>query len=343
MSRFTPVKTVRPSTAHRRRSRAVRSLALLPCLLASMFTHPALHAAATPVQTVARFNFAAHQTPENLAIAPDGTIYVSLAYAHQICRITPSGARTYALLPTHGGITVGVALDERAGALDVAVRSTDPAAAGIWQIDLAGFGAAGSRHRRAALPVKSFPNGLSFDARGALYIADSALGRVWRLLPGAHQVMVWSTDPLLAPNGTAFRGFPFPGANGVHAWHGAVYVSNTSTGSIVRIPILPDGSAGPAAVRYNGVKWVDDFTFDARGNLYAAEIAANELRRVSADGRQVVLATKPRDGLDNPSAVAFGVGVHDTELYITNAAYFSAQPRPSLQRLHIGITGAPAN
>ena len=53
------------------------------------------------------------------------------------------------------------------------------------------------------------------------------------------------------------------------------------------------------------------------------------------------VATRARDGLDNPSAVAFGVGAHRTDLYIANAAYFSPAPRPSVQRLHVGTPGAP--
>ena len=50
-------------------------------------------AAAAPLQTSVAFNPAAQETPENLAIARDGTIYVSLAFASEIDRITPAGSR----------------------------------------------------------------------------------------------------------------------------------------------------------------------------------------------------------------------------------------------------------
>ena len=333
---------------HGRMPRLPRPGALLPCLLAGTLLLPASPAVgraarglAARIATLVRFDFAAHETPENLAIGSDGSIYASLAYASQVRRIAPDGTQARVALPTGGGIVVGVAVDRRAQALDVAVRSARPEAAGIWQIALAGFGGARVPRRLAALPVASFPNGISFDARGALYVADSSLGRIWRVLPGARRATVWSADPLLRANGTAFRGFPFPGANGVHPWHGALYVSNTARGTIVRIPLRPDGSAGRAAVRFAGVQAVDDFTFDARGTVYVAANAANELLRLAPDGGRAVVATRARDGLDNPSAVAFGVGAHRTDLYIANAAYFSPAPRPSVQRLHVGTPGAP--
>ena len=66
------------------------------------------------------FNPAAQETPENLAIASDGTIYVSLAFASEIDRIAPDGIQSKVTIPTDGGITVGVAIDRRANGLDIA-------------------------------------------------------------------------------------------------------------------------------------------------------------------------------------------------------------------------------
>ena len=169
-------------------------------------------AAAAPLQTIVAFNPAAKETPENLAIAGDGTIYVSLAFASEIRRIAPDGTQSKLTIPTMGGITVGVAIDRHGHGLDVAVRSPDPAAAGIWRVPLASFA---DPTRVAALPTSSFPNGIAFDSAGNLYIADSNLGVIWRLAPGASQAAVWSESPLLAPTGASFMNFPLPGANGI--------------------------------------------------------------------------------------------------------------------------------
>jgi sugar lactone lactonase YvrE len=291
------------------------------------------------VRTLALYSFAAGQTPEKLAIDRDGTIYVSLAYASTVSRLSPLGSRTALALPTHGGIVVGVAIDQYARALDIAVRSENAAAAGIWQVALADFGSRVGLHRLAALPTAAFPNGMSFDDLDTLYVADSSLGCIWRLPHGARQAEVWSSDVLLAPNGTVYHGFPLPGANGVHVWGHALYISNTSTSTIVRIPINPDGGAGAATVRFRGVQ-ADDFAFDAHGTMYVAANLRNAILRVAPSGRVTPLTTKATAGLDNPTAVAFGTRPRDrTVLYITNAAYFSPHPRPSVEALPVGTPG----
>jgi sugar lactone lactonase YvrE len=279
-------------------------------------------AAAAPLKTVVAFNPGAKQTPENLAIARDGTIYVSLAFASEIDRIAPDGAQSKVTIPTTGGITAGEAIDRHGNGLDVAVRSPDPAAAGIWRVALTSFA---HPTRIAALPTSSFPNGIAFDSAGNLYIADSNLGVIWRLAPGASQAAVWSESPLLAPTGASFMNFPLPGANGIKIRYGRVYVSNTSTDNILTIPIRPDGEAGQVAGKFTGIE-ADDFAFAANGDLYVAENPPSELVRVTPRGDVTRLATAA-DGLDNPSAVAFDPRPGQRKrLYITNSAYFGTHP-----------------
>ena len=279
-------------------------------------------AAAAPLHTLVAFNPAAMETPENLAIARDGTIYVSLAFASEIRRIAPDGAQRTLTIPTMGGITVGVAIDRDESGLDVAVRSPDPAAAGIWRVPLSSFA---DPIRIGALPTSSFPNGIAFDSAGNLFIADSNLGAIWRLAPKASQATVWSEGPLLAPTGASFMNFPLPGANGVKVRHSRVYVSNTSTDNILTIPIRPDGETGQVAVRFTGIE-ADDFAIATNGDLYVGENPPSELVRVTPSGDVTPLATQA-DGLDNPSAVAFDPRPGERkQLYITNSAYFGTHP-----------------
>jgi sugar lactone lactonase YvrE len=298
-------------------------------LLVAGATDAALH-----VRTVVNFNPAAKQTPENLAIADDGTIYVSLAFASEIRRIAPDGAQRTLTIPTRGGITVGVAIDRHHfGDLDVAVRSMDPAVAGIWRVPRTSFA---DPKRIAPLPTASFPNGITFDAAGNLYIADSALGRIWRLAPGARRATVWSRGKLLAPTGASFMSFPLPGANGIKVVRGQVYVSNTSTQNLLAIPIGRGGRTGRIAIRFRHIQ-ADDFAFAADGDLYIALNPESKLIRVTPRGVRTTLATHA-DGLQNTSAAAFDPrGGRRTILYITNSSYFGT--RPTLQALNTDTVG----
>ena len=324
-----------PSLAH-----SARVTAWLAGMVAVVLVFAA-GAAAAPLRTIAAFNPAAMETPENVAIAGAGTIYVSLAFASEIDRIAPGGRATRTLaIPTVGGITAGVAIDGHANSLDVAVRSSDPAAAGIWRVPLVSFA---HPIRIAALPTGSFPNGIAFDSTGNLYIADSNLGVIWRLAPGASRATRWSESPLLAPTGASFMNFPLPGANGLKLRHGRVYVSNTSTDSILTIPIRPGGEAGQVAVKFTGIEG-DDFAFAANGDLYVAENPPSELVRITPNGDVRRLATQA-DGLDNPSAVAFDPRPGERkQLFITNSAYFGTHPSLEViatdtvgQRLSLGV------
>ena len=85
--------------------------------------------------------------------------------------------------------------------------------------------------------------------------------------------------------------------------------------------------------------------FDVEGNPYGTTDPFNTVVRVSPDGTQTLLLTGA-DGLDGPTATAFGVGRDGKALYITNAAFpFFPGPnpvrRPSLMRLEVGIPGQP--
>lgn len=79
------------------------------------------------------------------------------------------------------------------------------------------------------------------------------------------------------------------GANGIKLFGGAVYISNTGAGTIVRVPILPDGSAGTPEV-YASSFQVDDFAFGSDGTIFAATQMGNILR-LSPDGARGSIST----------------------------------------------------
>ena len=62
---------------------------------------------AVTVETVALFDAAALETPESIAILPDGTKYISLALTGEIRTIAPDGTQS-----THAMLPIGVPLTQ---------------------------------------------------------------------------------------------------------------------------------------------------------------------------------------------------------------------------------------
>jgi hypothetical protein len=280
---------------------------------------------------VARFDFSRGQTPENVALEPDGSADITLAVAAQVAQVSRSGeVRVLAQLPHPArgaacpvlgpllgatALAVGIARDH-GGNLYVALCTGSPDLQGIWRISRSG-----SMARVAALPADGIPNGLALDERrGVIYVADSLLGTIWRMSVATGAVSVWASGAQLAPDGGL-------GANGLKLHGGAIWVSNTQLGTLLRIPVTHDGSAGPIQTEATGLSGIDDFAFTGRGNRAPILAAINRTSRVvliQRDGSQQTVLTAA-DGLSNPSAIA----ICDRTAYVLNAAYLT-QTAPSL-------------
>jgi sugar lactone lactonase YvrE len=279
------------------------------------------------------------QLPESIAIDSRGTMYLSLFPLGEILKIAPDGTQSvFATFPS-GSMSLGVRLDS-AGNLYVAV-----AGSGVWRVPARG----GTPVEIA--PVPGLPNGLVFDRQGNLYVSDSLGGAIYRIARDGS-VALWSDSPLLAgttgpgPCGTAHpSGLPL-GANGLaFDSHGDLLVANTTLGTIVRIPVNRDGSAGTAGV-FVGPDcrlWgADGVAMDVRGNLYVAANAENDIVRVSPQGDLHVLASAAAgDPLSNPSDIAFGTGRGDRkQIFITNFALFTGTGA-GVVKTGAGVPGRP--
>jgi sugar lactone lactonase YvrE len=293
------------------------------------------------LELVAAFDASQLEAPESVAVDLDGSLYVSLALTGEIRKIAPDGSQsTHALLPvgpplTPCGAFIGImgalALDPH-GNLYATLSACDPDDRGIWKITPEGDAA-----RLAALPPSALPNGVAYRA-GDVYVADSELGVIWRApADGSGPAEVWADDPLLEPS----PGHVFPGPNGLQFFHDEIYVANSDQFTILAIPVT-GGEAGPARVHAAGIG-CDDFAFDVHGSLYCTTDPFNTVVRVDPDGSLEVLLTAA-DGLDGPSATAFGRTAGDNQdLYITNAAFpfFSTTHTPKLLKLSLDVPGMP--
>ncbi|MEU1434727.1 hypothetical protein ABZ438_11595 [Streptomyces sp. NPDC005786] len=283
----------------------------------------------TDVRIAHHFDRDAGQSPENVALLPDGTAYVTFAAAHQIARISPRGAvHILATLPAPAddgvrtpvlgfALTTGIVRDAD-GTLYVLYATGTSELTGLWRLR-----PGQDPERIAALPADGLPNGLALDERSKrLYITDSVLGTVRTVPTTGGTPTAWSTAPELASTG-------FLGVNGAKVHDGALWVSNLDRGTLLRIPVRPGNRAGAPQVRASGLVGIDDFTFTGHGNqVLAALNGPNEVVRIRPDGTSTTVLDAA-DGLRGPTSIALR---HD-DVYVLSAAYTSTDPNLLRARL----------
>ncbi|MFF4896343.1 SMP-30/gluconolactonase/LRE family protein [Streptomyces sp. NPDC001068] len=316
--------------------RFLRPAAVAPAAVALGLLAAAPAAGDEPVlsrpHAIAHFDLAAGQTPENVVTERGGSVDVTFAFARQVAKVTRERrVRVLATLPAEehprtslmdGAVTLGLARAHD-GTLYVNY-ATGTSRTGVWRIPASG----GRPERIAQLPSNGLPNGLALDERhGVLYAADSVLGTVWRVPQAGGKPTAWSTE-------TALRGLPAPatgfGANGIKVHKDAVWVTNTDRGTLLRIPVGADGSAGPAETRATGLTGVDDFVFPGHSDMVLAALnPSNEVVMVRPDGTRGTVLTV-HEGLSNPTSLA----VNGRDVFVAGGAY-STQRDPNLLKARL--------
>jgi sugar lactone lactonase YvrE len=272
------------------------------------------HSVATTIPV--HFSFQAGETPENAALEPNGDFDVSFSVAREIARVSLDGRQNILAAmpaPADGGIntpvlhfaaTMGI-IRSQDGTLYFLYAAGDADLTGVWRLSPN----ESAPERIAALPATSLPNGLALDpSTGTLYVADSALGRIWAVPITGGTATVWSAASELASTG-------YLGANGVKVHGDAVWVSNTDKGTVVRIPVLPDGTSAPAQVWAGGLPTIDDFTFTGN-EILAAVNHTNTVVRIRPNGIETTVLTDA-DGLQNPTSIVLS----GSAAYVFDAAY----------------------
>lgn len=293
------------------------------------------------VRTVAAFDFAAGEIPENITVNPDGSVTLSLlgscavcqrTHGPQLMRISPSGQRT---VLAAGQVGEAISGNTRGSDGTVYYALWAPGNAvrnGVYKLR-----ADGTPQRVAALPADSGPNGLAIDPSGrTLYIADSLKGTIWSAPISGGPVTPWLTDPALAPVPT--EALPI-GVNGLRFHNGALWASNFNKGTLLRIPITATGIAGPVSLVAGGLPNIDDLSFLTPHSdvVFAAQNGSS-----SNNGPDRIVVIYPNgtykpvltsaDGLASPSATA----VRGNRLYITDGGV--PEPHdPKLQTAKINI------
>jgi len=206
---------------------------------------------AASLTKVADFNPALGQLPESITSDGAGNLFMSMRNTVQ--RLTPGGVlSTYATLPVPSGVlAAGLKFDDE-GDLFVATGSLhpDPPAAFIWRVDEVG---AVSMH--AELDPQGFPNDLAFDDHDNLFVTDPLQGRIWRV-DADGEPTVWMEHPALeGDEEEPYLVLSHFGVDGIafDKYKKWIYVSNLDYGTILRVKVKADGTAGPLEI------YVDDF------------------------------------------------------------------------------------
>ena len=213
--------------------------------------------------------------PEGVTADAEGTVWAG-GEAGQLYRVS-AGGEVREVLST-GGFLLGLAFDAEgvAYACDVGrkeVLRLDPRDGSVRTYSA---GAPGSPFRNPNFPV--------FDDAGNLYVTDSG---GWKADDGDIKVIrpggateVWSTDLPRFPNGCCLT------ADG-----SALLVIESLRPGVSRVPILDDGSAGPAELVCELPGTVPDgIAVDESGGFFVACYRPDRVCYVDAEGRVETVA-----------------------------------------------------
>lgn len=149
----------------------------------------------------------------------------------------------------------------------------------------------------APLDAGSIPNGMTVDPQGRIYITESLTNEVLRVTLASplevERTEVWASDLSFA--------------NGIKYVAGTMYVTTlelTLVSHFLRIPILPDGSAGlPEELYQRPITVLDDFLpFD--GGFILTDFLKGTL--IFWDEQRGVYAETPRQTFYGPTSLAQG-------------------------------------
>lgn len=270
---------------------------------------------------------------ENLAIASDGTIFVTNHEAGEVVRITPNGDRQIHA-PVKGKVS-GLAFTTDGGLVvtgwnvdsipTVSLVTTDSAVETLLTI-----------------PEAIFLNGITPISDTQYLAADSYRGAIWLIDIEQRRSIVWLEHSLLARSN---QENVIPAANGLKRFGNFLYVSNTEKMLLLRIGLGAANEPGEPEIFLEQTN-IDDFAFDVEGNLYGATHIYNSVVKIAPDGSTTIIA-QAEQGVIGSTAVAFGQTKNDlTSIYVvTNGGMFLPPPTgivpANIVRIEVAKVGYP--
>jgi sugar lactone lactonase YvrE len=246
--------------------------------------------------------------PEGVTVTSDGAFFVGSMEEGCIMRAAP-GAKTFAPFIS-GGATglvsvLGLYADEARGLLWACSadagngRLTGKAPVGIKAFDLKTGEPKGSYD----FPGGGFPNDLTIDPKGNVYVTDSWTPRILRLPAGGSALEEWINDPQLGVEIWSLNGIDYD------RQAGAIYTVNQRAGKLFRIAVQTDGSAGQVTLIQpsRGLRRPDGLKVIGPNALVTAEGGAGGVAIIKVSGDMAEVTTVS-EGLDCVATFAFYKG-----------------------------------
>jgi sugar lactone lactonase YvrE len=249
--------------------------------------------------------------PESLTSTKNGDLYFGSLGQDSVYRATSKVAQaTTWIKPKSNGLTtvLGVLADEKAGVLWVCASASGGrnGAPYVGETALKAFSLKDASFKASyAFPGNGLCNDVAVAGDGTVYATDTVQARVLRLKKGATAFDVWSADPMLlaTADGLALLA------------DGNLYVNSVGQGTLLRIDVNKDGSAGKITkLETSRPLMQPDGMRSVGGKTMLLVEGAGRLDEVTINGDKAEIKVL-KDGLTGPTAVTLAGGT----AYVTEA------------------------
>jgi len=237
--------------------------------------------------------------PESISSTSDGTLYIGSIALSSVFKAEPGAATAEPWIGKEAGgfaMVLGVLADEANGNLWVCTGTFgDPTAppTELKSFDLA----TGAAKQTFVFPGEQGAAGICNDIvvapDGTVLATDTAGGRILALAPGASELALWAHD---AQFENGLDGLAFDG--------GALYVNNVTAGTLFRVDVNADGTAGAITKiePSQALAGPDGMRAAANGGIWVAENASGRISHLAFSGDTATVAGV-KEGLEAPTGM----------------------------------------
>jgi len=264
---------------------------------------------------------------ENLEPQADGSVLFTSYFSRQILRWSPSGVSVFAELGAHPvdliSIDGGFLVTAHGAPFTSGPSFTGTMA--VLRLD-----STGRTVGRVEAPQALFLNGIARLEGDLMLIADSLAGTIWAYGIAGGTLTPWNRADQLKP--VASPGEFALGANGLQISGDFVYVSNSSTKTLMR-GRLSAGRTVEAFETLGTFTGIDDFAVAENGRIFIATHGTTVILR-EPDGRVAVVIDRDAEGA---TSVAFGRGPSAGSLFITTTGGLFAGLKANANLLRVAL------